>query len=550
MSLLVRLRSLLEWLQQLLSNGPPHNRLIILRHDDLVKELKTLDAVALQGLLLSYKPCIVEFFKTEKNVWNDEYNFSDSSFFKIRETIVSMWEYAFNGYVKSNFWSSDTDNVSQDLLLPADIAFNNVRSESWFTIKHWSPKHDSNPKLSVLEIKKEAKKTPKKTRSRTKKKLPCNRSRKYRLYMSPETYKRVKQWFGCVRKTYNWALSSIKEKKQPINAMWLRNRYVNSCNIPKEYRYLLDTPKHVREGAIDELVDAFKINFRKGEGFEMKFRSKKNPQSILIPRDSIKSYQDNTLKLYPTMLPSTIKMYSREKVSFDYDCRMLMDRLGRIYLSVPYRKEFSASACDNQAGIVALDPGVRTFMTAYGIKGTNTVIRKIGDRDITRIQRLCIFLDKIVSNYNNKKNRRTYKKRSLKKAEHRLRMRIRNLVKDVHFKIASWLCKTFKDIIIPPFETSQMVKRGRRCIGNKTVRSMLTWSHYGFRQRLVSKAEELGCKVHVLGEHYTTKTCTNCGFYNPRIKGEKVLICPCCNVKVDRDVSGARNILLKNTKAA
>jgi len=440
--------------------------------------------------------------------------------------------------------------VSQDLLLPADIAFNNVRSESWFTIKDWSPKHDSNPKLSVLEIKKEAKKTPKKTRSRTKKKLPCNRSRKYRLYMSLETKTRIKQWFGCVRKTYNWALSSIKEKMQPINAMWLRNRYVNSCNVPKEYRYLLDTPKHVREGAIDELVDAFKINLRKGERFEMKFRSKKNPQSILIPRESIKSYQDNTLKLYPTMLPSTIKMYSRSNISFDYDCRMLMDRLGRIYLSVPYRKEFSAPACDSQAGIVALDPGVRTFMTAYGIKGTNTVIRKIGDRDITRIQRLCIFLDKIVSNYNNKKNRKTYKKRSLKKAEHRLRMRIRNLVKDVHFKTASWLCKTFKDIIIPPFETSQMVKRGRRCIGNKTVRSMLTWSHYGFRQRLVSKAEELGCKVHVLGEHYTTKTCTNCGFYNPKIKGEKVLTCPCCGRRVDRDVSGARNILLKNTKAA
>ena len=549
MALLNRLKSLLEWLQQLLGNGPPENRLIILRKKDLIKELNTLDPLQLKDLLLANKACIVEFLKTDKNVWNDAYNFSYSSLFKIRDTIVSIWEYAFNGHVKSNFWSSDTDRVSQDLLLPSDFAFNNIRSDSWFTIKDWSPKHDNNPQLSVLGTKKEAKKTQK-TRNRTKKKQPCNRSRKYRLYMSPETKYKIKQWFGCVRKTYNWALSSIKEKKHPINSRWLRNRFVNSCNIPKEYRYLLDTPKHVREGAIDELVDAFKINFRKGEGFEMKFRSKKNPQSIVIPRDSIKSYQDNTLKLYPTMLPSTIKMYSKSNVSFDYDCRMLMDRLGHVYLSVPYRKEFSEPACDNQAGIVALDPGVRTFMTAYGIKGTNTVIRKIGDRDITRIQRLCIFLDRTVSNYNNKKNRKTYKKRSLKKAEHRLRMRIRNLVKDVHFKTASWLCKTFKNIIIPPFETSQMVKRGSRCIGNRTVRSMLTWAHYGFRQRLVSKAEEMGCKVHVLGEHYTTKTCTSCGFYNPRIKGEKVLTCPCCNVKVDRDVSGARNILLKNTRAA
>ena len=362
--------------------------------------------------------------------------------------------------------------------------------------------------------------------------------------MSPETKNKIKQWFGCVRKTYNWTLASIKENHHPIDRFWLRNRFVNSCNIPKKFRFLLDTPKHVREGAIDELVDAYKINFQKREQFEMKFRTKKKPQSIVIPHDAIKSYKNNTLSLYPTMLPSTLKMYSKQKINFNYDCRMLMDRMGRIYLSIPYRKEFSASVCESQADTVALDTGVRTFMTAYGIKDNKTVIMKFGDKDITRIYRLCTFLDKLVA------KQALVKKSSLKKAEHRLRKRIKNLVKDVLYKTAHWLCKNFSHIIIPPFQTSQMVKRRQRAITKKTVRCMLTWSHYLFRQRLIMKAEEMGCKVHVLGEEYTTKTCTHCGFYNPKIKGEKVLVCPCCHVKVDRDVSGARNILLKNIKAA
>jgi putative transposase len=67
-----------------------------------------------------------------------------------------------------------------------------------------------------------------------------------------------------------------------------------------------------------------------------------------------------------------------------------------------------------------------------------------------------------------------------------------------------------------------------------------------FRQRLLVKAAHEGVAVYVRGEEYTTKTCTNCLKINPKIKGEKVLKCPCCGIVVDRDVGGARNIFLKN----
>jgi putative transposase len=70
-------------------------------------------------------------------------------------------------------------------------------------------------------------------------------------------------------------------------------------------------------------------------------------------------------------------------------------------------------------------------------------------------------------------------------------------------------------------------------------------SHYSFRQHLLHKAEEYGCMVEVVNESYTSLTCTNCGFisnnYDYRIKE-----CAKCKFRIDRDINGARNILIKN----
>ena len=131
----------------------------------------------------------------------------------------------------------------------------------------------------------------------------------------------------------------------------------------------------------------------------------------------------------------------------------------------------------------------------------------------------------------------------------KLRMKIRYLVDDVHWKTIRYLIDEFTDIIIPPFQVSDMVKKQERKIRSKTARQMMCWKHYTFRQRLMYKAKQEGVNVYVRGEEYTTKTCTQCLRINHKIKGEKVLKCPHCGVKLDRDLGGARNISIKNVKA-
>eukprot|EP00121_Abeoforma_whisleri_P014058 Awhi_evm1s12967 len=53
-----------------------------------------------------------------------------------------------------------------------------------------------------------------------------------------------------------------------------------------------------------------------------------------------------------------------------------------------------------------------------------------------------------------------------------LRLKIRYKVDELHKKLTTWLCRTYK--------TSTMVLKSNRRLNKKTVRNMLTWSHYDF----------------------------------------------------------------------
>ena len=70
-------------------------------------------------------------------------------------------------------------------------------------------------------------------------------------------------------------------------------------------------------------------------------------------------------------------------------------------------------------------------------------------------------------------------------------------------------------------------------------------SHYTFRQRLKSKAEEFGCVVIEMDESYTSLTCNSCKKINRSLGKSKSFHCPYCNFSIDRDWNAAMNIFEK-----
>ena len=85
----------------------------------------------------------------------------------------------------------------------------------------------------------------------------------------------------------------------------------------------------------------------------------------------------------------------------------------------------------------------------------------------------------------------------------------------------------------------------------KSVRQMLTWGHYQFRQFLKNRSKRTNCIVRFVTEEYTSKTCGQCGNIHGRLGGAKRFRCPDpqCGFNLDRDANAARNILLKNAES-
>lgn len=193
---------------------------------------------------------------------------------------------------------------------------------------------------------------------------------------------------------------------------------------------------------------------------------------------------------------------------------------------------------ENQGRVVALDPGVRTFMTFF----SETSFGWLGKDSNLYIQKLCFKLDKLVSQLSKAQFKQ---KKNLKKAASRLRCKIQNLVKELHHKTARFLVKNFDVILLPTFETSQMVSKSRRKLRNKSVRQMLTLSHYEFKQFLKWKAWENNKVVIDCKEAYTSKTVSWTGEIIQKLGGAKIIKSTSTQLKMDRDLNGARGIFLR-----
>ncbi len=217
----------------------------------------------------------------------------------------------------------------------------------------------------------------------------------------------------------------------------------------------------------------------------------------------------------------------------------LVYRRGKWFGCFPQHQEITPTGSDR---VIALDPGNRTFLT--GFDGENVL--EIGKGDIGRIQRLCQHLDKLISQSTKVKSRQ---RRKMRIAANRVRERIQNLIKELHNKAVNLLVNSYKVIFLPTFDTSQMVvktkKNKKRRINNKSVRQMLTLSHYRFEQHLTQAALKKGVIVVLCNESYTSKTCGNCGHIHQKLGGSKIFKCPHCGIKISRDVNGARNIMLR-----
>ena len=299
-------------------------------------------------------------------------------------------------------------------------------------------------------------------------------------------------------------------------------------------------PSHLIDYAIHEAIKAYKsassnrfknghkrtINTKSG----LKLKKKANIETITIEACY---FRGNTIfktilgPLLKTSIPLIQFMPRDSKLSFKRNT-------GNWFLNVPIeRKKLKKKTNIKIDDVCALDPGIRKFQTMYSTKGCAFLGTDFDQKQLKR----CKVVDNIVS----KMTKSNHKKRqSLKKVLHRKIQEIKNHKNELHWKICNFLVNNYQRIIIPKFEGRKMV----RTLSHKISRSLYNAGHYQFRERLTYKCDEYGVQLDVVTEEYTSKTCTNCGVIQ-NIGTSEVYNCKSCNMTLDRDINGARNIFLK-----
>lgn len=389
---------------------------------------------------------------------------------------------------------------------------------------------------------------------------PVIRTKVCKLYPDYVQKRIMKKFFTATRDTYNLCLEEIKRilkynkehniRKFPSRKI-LRERCINSdADIFKRphYTHLLEVPYDIRDHALDQLLQAYQNEFDKRKEnpdhtFDIKFRSSRNTQSFIVDK---KAWKSSGIFYPESWTKYRIKSSERLPNKIDHAVVITRDYLGKYYISLPYKPTSRIDEkldCRGNAPkfprIISIDPGVRTPFTCYDPSGK---IYEIGAGDASKLTRIGFHMDRLQS----KMAHATHKKRcSYRKAWRRKAEKIKNLVKEFHIKTALYLCRNYEVILLPKFETQQMSLKLTRKIRSKTVRQMLTWSHYTFQVRLKQKAELFGSKVIICDEHYTSKTCSKCGYIKHDLGGAKKYNCNKCSYRVDRDKNAAKNILLR-----
>ena len=348
----------------------------------------------------------------------------------------------------------------------------------------------------------------------------------------------MRRWFGAARYAYNQTIELLTGEDAP-RAVKTQIRDLVLPTLPPWHR---SAPREVLVGAIFDACRAVSAAKKRNaslaksevpdKNFSIaRFRSRKNPrQTFTVQANCVTPSGVYRTKLGDMLMAESLPVPVNRNI-----CRLTL-RYGQYHLAVPYDEKLPPQR-ENQARVVALDPGVRSFLAWYCADS----VGKIGEGAFFRIQRLCVRLDDLLSRAAKSQARR---RRNMRSAAGRMRIKVENLIAELHRKAARFLVDSFDVILLPAFETSDMVERGRRRIRSKTVRNLLSLAHYRFGMFLRHKASEAGAAVISVNEAYTTKTVSWTGEVLEDVGGASVIVGG-DGERMDRDYNGARGIYLR-----
>jgi IS605 OrfB family transposase len=337
------------------------------------------------------------------------------------------------------------------------------------------------------------------------------------------------------RDKYKDEIKLIDENIQILNQ--------NRRNAMKSYDYTknplindfeTETPKDIRACAVKRCCDAYKTGFSNLKNgnikfFKMHFKKKTEPIQSIELTPKIISIRDGDIRIAPEYFKGECTLKSNKKINQTIENNVdIVRRYKEYYLHMSVKTE--PKECKQTGMIAGIDPGIRTFATVHSHNNDTTIIKEYKHR-ADMLKRLNMKLTLLKS-----------AKRIRKKQKRKIEKKKRDLVDRLHWDFVNNLLSENDVIYFGDIKSHDIVNGGKNKSLNVAFNDL---KFYQLKQRLMYKAYLYGKKVFMVPEHYTTKTCSNCGTINDNVGSKEVFECTHCKMITGRDFNASKNMKLK-----
>jgi putative transposase len=341
-------------------------------------------------------------------------------------------------------------------------------------------------------------------------------------------------WLEYYRKMYNETIKVIYKLMKDNNKNMFSFRYIRTYlmkNVKQKFVLKSKIYSHILDGAIKLACVSFK-------SAESNLKNRHITHYRIRPiKQSKKSKVLDLEKTFFSKEGFCIKMFGpmKNNDNFNYkdincDSKLHYNQMtDRFTLLVSY--EYICKEKTNDNSFISIDPGIKTFLTGL----TNDSIYNLGTNVVEVIKKELTEIDRF-SKINNKISRKIIKRKKIK---------LYNKITDLHWKSIDYILnkKQIKNVFIGNWSTKRTSSRKSK-LHPMYKRISLKLQYYGFLQKLENKCKEYNVNYKLTNESYTSKVCSFCSM-ETTINNDRLLNCG-CGLRLDRDINGSINILLKN----
>mgnify|MGYP001016081374 FL=1 len=373
------------------------------------------------------------------------------------------------------------------------------------------------------------------------------RAIKVRLYPNKAQEQELNKVLGAYRFVYNHMLDKKKTAyetdKTNLRENDLSKYFHGSLLNDDQYAWLKEQNTKVMNQAIKQMVGAYQNFYKHHKGFP-KFKSKKDKQSALFPRNAIS--KRNTFETKHITLITSLKnlrfrcsdLYHKRLQKYKDSIRsatLSKTKSGNFFLSIlidiPEAEYVRFEKTNRQVGI---DLGVKDFViTSDGFVFENKHFFKKEEKKIIKLQRQ---LSRKIKGSNNSNKQRIRLAKVI--------ANITNKKENYIHQVVNEILKSYDMVFMEDLNVQGML--GNRYLANAIQES----GFYRFKSILQDKAVVNGKQVILVDRFYpSSKTCSCCGYKKKDLKlRDRFWTCPECGEYHDRDINASKNILIEGQR--